>query len=107
MTLRAAKWTAMLTRATQTLDRGYVSMDLPPTQLRGLWALTQSRARARASRSCAQDGFVPKPSRNTFDVQILPSRREVAYPVYFTIITPGRMKKAVLSGESARLTREQ
>ena len=50
MTLRAAKWTAMLTRATQTLDRGYVSMDLPPTQLRGLWALTQSCARACVSR---------------------------------------------------------
>jgi hypothetical protein len=63
-------------------------MDLQPTQLRGLWALTQSCARARVSRVCAQDSFVPKTSRNTCQVQFSSSRREVAYPGHFTITTP-------------------
>jgi hypothetical protein len=60
MTLRAAKWTATLTRATQTPRE---RLDGPPTYaFRGMWASKRSRARARASRSCAQDGWVPKPS---------------------------------------------
>jgi len=56
------------------------------------------RARVRLARARRMVGFQNRAlvsMRNTSDVQILPSRRVVAHPVYFTIITPGRVSLKV------------